>query len=66
MQKNSKTSHFALIFILAILILTGCTQEAETEDTSVYTPECRVPELIIAINDANNDGVPSEIHLPAN
>ncbi len=66
MQKNSKIPHFALIFILAILILTGCTQEAETEDTSVYTPECRAPELIIAINDANNDGVPSEIQLPAN
>ncbi len=66
MQKNSKISHFAFIFILAILILTGCTQETETEDTSVYTPECSVPELIIAINDANNDGQPSEIQLPAN
>jgi len=64
MQKNSKTSQFALIFILFILILTGCTQEADTEDTSFYTPECSVQELIDAIDDSNNDGVPSEIQLP--
>ncbi|MCJ7715832.1 MAG: hypothetical protein MUO54_04845, partial [Anaerolineales bacterium] len=66
MKTIQKPTRWILISILFILVLTGCTQESNTEDTEVYTPECTAQELINAINDANNDGQPSEIQLPAN
>ncbi len=66
MHLFQKSSRWGLIFILLILVLTGCTQESNTEDTEIYTPECTAQELIQAIDDANADSVPSEIQLPAN
>jgi len=67
MQKKSKTSHFALIFILAILILTGCSQSTPTPDPDTFYPECNEQDLIKAINDANlTPSIPAEIELPNN
>ena len=54
------------ILFLIVLVLSACTQETSEEDTSTYTPECTVQELIDAIDGANNDGQPSEIILPPN
>ncbi len=66
MQIVQKPYRWIVFLSLLILVLTGCTQESNTEDPDVYTPECTAQELITAINDANADGVPSEIRLPAN
>ncbi len=66
MQIVQKPYRWIVFLSLLILVLTGCTQESNTEDPDVYTPECNEQELITAIDDANADGVPSEIRLPAN
>ena len=65
MQKNLKTFHFALLFILASLILAGCTQSTPTPDPDTFYPECNEHDLIKAINDANlTPSIPAEIELP--
>jgi len=64
MRNLEKPIRWTLIFIVALLVLTGCTKDTNVGDTSIYTPGCEVQELIDAINDANADGVPSEIELP--
>ena len=64
MRTLEKPYRWTLIFILTLLVLTGCTQDTNVGDASIYTPGCEVQELIAAINDANADGVPSEIELP--
>jgi len=66
MKSLQQFSRYMILPILLIVIMAGCTQESNTEDPDVYTPECTVQELIKAIDDANADGVPSEIQLPAN
>ncbi len=66
MQIVQKPYRWIVFLSLLILVLSGCTRESNTEDPDVYTPECTAQELITAINDANADGVPSEIQLPAN
>ncbi|MDF1499830.1 MAG: hypothetical protein P1P76_05105 [Anaerolineales bacterium] len=49
-----------------VLLIAGCSPSTPTPNIEVLTPTCEVASLIEAINDANNDGVPSEIQLPAN
>ena len=66
MQIVQKPYRWIVFFSLLILVLSGCTRESNTEDPDVYTPECTVEDLITKINEANADGVPSEIQLPAN
>ena len=66
MNATKKTLRWMFLLVLLLLVLAGCTQELNTEDPDIYTPECTAQELILAINDANADGVPSEIQLPAN
>ena len=66
MIATKKPLCWMFLLIMLLLVLAGCTQESNTEDPDIYTPECSVQELIQAINDANADGVPSEIELPPN
>jgi len=67
MKKNSRTFLFVSIFILASLILTGCTPSTPTPDPDTFYPECNEQDLIKAINDANlTPSIPAEIELPNN
>ncbi|MEE8357609.1 MAG: hypothetical protein V3R33_09900, partial [Anaerolineales bacterium] len=67
MQFYRKPSHWMLFSILLILVLTGCSQSTPTPDPYTFTPECNVPDLIKAINDANSTpSIPAEIQLPNN
>jgi predicted outer membrane repeat protein len=61
-----KRSLWTFVSAALLLAMTSCGESTPTPDWSTYSPECTVQELIDAINDANNDGFPSEIQLPAN
>ncbi len=67
MQFFNKSFRLILLFILPFLVLTGCDQSTPTPDPYTFTPECNVPDLIKAINDANSTpNTPAEIQLPNN
>lgn len=67
MQFYRKPSHWMLFSILLILVLTGCVPSSPAPDPDTFTPECNVPDLIKAINDANSTpSTPAEIQLPNN